>query len=468
MLGWDRRAERPAYRSLARALEDAIARGEVRSGERLPPERKLAAFYGVSRGTVISAYDVLRDAGWLERQRGSGTFARRGGERRRTSPRNVAELVETAAPAVPPADVVNLTMSRPRASAELLQAALRAAATEVAELSHAVEYEAQGLQRLRALVAAAFERRGVPTDPSQIVVTSGTQQAISLAASVMMREGDSVIVESPTYLGALDVFRSLGANLVSVAAGHGTADLVALSAVARRSGPAALFLMPCCHAVTGQAFSAADKRAIAQLCLEVNLPLIEDDIFAELLIADDADGRPVASWAPDGPILTTGSLSKVFWNGLRLGWVRAPGYLVPGLVRAKAAADLGTSLVTQVVACELLAHAEATTRARREELVRCLGLAEELLAAQLPTWRWTRPRGAHSLWLQLPQPRATALAAVAKRHGVAVVPGTSVSADGQHEDHVELVFVQPEDALRRGIARLAAAWAALSSEVPSA
>jgi DNA-binding transcriptional MocR family regulator len=454
--------DEPRYASLAAAVEDAISSGVLADGAKLPAERDLVAALRLSRTTVSRAYARLEQGGWLERRVGSGTFARRpdpqagrvwlrdvidGAPRRRGARRT---------------GMINLTSSRPFVLGAGLRDALGRSAEAVEAVAEQLQYATQGLPELRETVAAAYTARGLPTTAEQVLITSGAQQALGLVLQLYVRPDDPVAVESPTYHGALDALRVRQARPVAIDADPATvADQ--LAAVAEHVPLRAAYLMTTCHAVTGRVVGAAQRRALAELSLERQLPLIEDDILAGLTFAEGpatAEPPPVAAYAEDAPIFTIGSTSKLVWNGLRVGWLRAPEALLVRLARLKGTADLGTSLVAQLVAGQLLVHADDLARRRREENAAAFAHAATLLERHLPAWRWTPPEGGRSLWVRLPEdgPDGPAVAQAAVRHGVSVIAGPTFAADGRHRHRLRLMPVRPPDRLAEGVARLSAAW----------
>lgn len=452
------RARRPLYRALARTLRGAIASGELPRDERLPSERELAAALGVSRATVVNAYDALRDGGWVTRRGGSGTFI---AARSPRAPLRMYEMV-AAAPdkgGERPADAedaVNLSVSSPRPLTEMLRMALLESADRVPALAEELEYATAGLPRLRALIADAMTARGLPTEPGQVIVTSGAQQAISLLVRLFLGPGDPALVESPTYLGAVDILRAAEANLVALPASDGF-DIRGASALIERTRPKLAFLMPNCHTVTGRAIAESDRAELAALAADVQLPIIEDDIFADLT-EPSCPGAPIASFDEDAPVFTVGSLSKLVWNGLRVGWLRAPEAMVTRLLRMKSAVDLGSSIPSQAVAISLLERRAAIARTRRLEMIAARSHAADLLRVAMPRWTWNRPLGGRSLWVRLPAGSATAFAAAANRHGVIVVPGPALSPDDRNDDRLRMMFVQPKATMDIAVTRLARAW----------
>jgi DNA-binding transcriptional MocR family regulator len=463
LLSEDWRRDRPLYRGLAQALRAAVASGEISAGTRLPAERDLAAAVAVSRSTIVSAYDLLRADGWLISRTGSGTFVvDRSGSAPALRMRDMVDIEPSAGGAriSPTSEIINLSISRPEPLDELLREAIRYSADAVPRIADHVEYATQGLPELRGVIAESFTARGLTTSARQILVTTGAQQALGLISQLFVSPGDTVILESPTYLGAIDTLRERRARLVAVPASDAAVDVDHFITVARRRPPALMFVMPTCHTITGSILGAAERERLALLSLEMQVPLIEDDIFSGLTFEPET-APPAAAYAEDAPIFTVGSTSKLYWNGLRLGWLRAPEAMVTRLARLKGTVDLGTSLITQLVALRLLQHRESVMRQRRKEMRDRWATAQTLLRRTLPDWSWREPRGGRSLWLKLPWGTATEFGQVALRQGLVVIPGPLLSPDGRNNDRIRVMYVQRENVLREGIERLGLAWEAL-------
>lgn len=461
LVGPDWKRDRPRYRALAEHLRRAITSGELPVGARLPAERELSNALGISRSTVIGAYGLLRESGRLVGRTGSGSYiaAPRPSER----PAQLRDLVGGRSPdgngGHAAGSAINLSVSHPAPLEAELKSAIAAAAEAVGPLSGSVEYAPQGLPELRAVLADAFTRRGLPTTARQILVTNGAQQAIALVAQLYLGPGDAAVLESPSYLGAIDTFRTRGARLVALPGNTAELDPAEAEALIRRVNPGLAFLMPSCHTVTGAVTPADTRLRMAELSEELQLPVIDDDTFVGLTFDGDAV-PPMAAYAEDAPIFTIGSTSKLFWNGLRVGWLRAPEAVVNRLARLKSGVDLCTSLVPQLVTLHLLERAEEIGAMRRAEIRDRLELAGRLLAGALPDWSWRPPRGGRSLWIQLPGGSAAEFVQTAQRHGVWAVPGGTLAPDGAHRDRLRVLFVQPPEMLTEGIQRLAMAWAA--------
>lgn len=459
--GWSR-AQGPLYRLLAHALRTAILEGDISAGTRLPAERVLADALAVSRNTVVAAYDELEQEALIKRRHGSGTWVEslslaKTGMHRPATNGSLARspLFETLLNE--PRDTIDLSTGAPEALDGLSLDAYALSDTELVPLLTTTGYAPLGLPELRDAIALYYERKGLQTAAKQILVTSGAQQALTLAATLYIQRGDTVMVENPTYFGALDTFRFLGARLIPVAVDHEGLRTDILERTLGASLPRMLYLMPAFHNPTGAVLSHARHRAIASLVREFALPVVEDNAFADLGITSESP-PPIASYAPDEAVLTIGSMNKLFWQGLRVGWIRAPETIITRLGRLKVIADLGTGTLTQAVALRLLERIDEVKAARRQQLQTRLHLATTLLHEQLPDWTWVPPDGGYFLWVRLPHGDASEFAQIALRCGVIVTPGTVMSVDDAHYGHLRLPFMLRSDVLRAGIERLAQAW----------
>jgi DNA-binding transcriptional MocR family regulator len=285
----------------------------------------------------------------------------------------------------------------------------------------------EGDPALRAAIARRLGVRGLPTDPDDLLVTSGSQQALTLIAAVLLEPGDTVLVEEPSYLAALQCFQLAGARVVPIPCDDEGLDPEALPALVRRERPKLLYTVPTFHNPTGRTLPLDRRVALAQAASRLGLWIVEDDPYGELRYR----GEPVAPVASlpgaEDRTIALSTLSKVLVPGLRIGWLRAPAGLLGALVVAKQAADLHTSTIDQAAAahwlehCDLDAHVAGLCAAygpRRDALVD--GLPETLPAGS----RWTRPDGGMFVWVRLPGGwDADALLAAALEHEVAFVPG---------------------------------------------
>lgn len=454
----------PLHAKLTEALRDAIDQGQLAGGTRLPSERELARRLSVSRSTVVTAYDALRSNGLLESRQGSGTRVCPVGQRPRAHPDgdiagitmnpvyrsllSTSDQIISLATAVLPADPC-----LPEAFAEF-------AASDAEKLWTHAGYSPAGLPELRHAIADHLSRDGVPTSPEQVVVTTGAQQAVNLAATMLVQPGDEVIVESPSFAGTIDAFRSRGAHLATVPVDEDGVDARALAARTDARRPSAVYLMPSFHNPTGAQLSAHRRRKLAELTTAEDIPIIEDNTL-ECFPLDASYVRPIAAFAGDeAPVLSAGSLNKAAWGGLRIGWIRGPQRLANRLAELKALADLGSPLIDQALATRIVPRLSEVRERHRATLLQRLQIVTDLLTDQLPAWEWNKPQGGASLWVRLPAGNASAYAQVALRHGVEVIPGQMMSPTSDHHSYFRLPFTAEPMVLEETVRRLADAWGA--------
>jgi DNA-binding transcriptional MocR family regulator len=266
-------------------------------------------------------------------------------------------------------------------------------------------------------------------------------------------------VDDPTYPGVLSALAAAGAVVRPVPVDRNGVVLAALeSALAER--PVLVYLQSGRHSPTGGRLSDHRRRVVAGWLADRRIPLVEDVALSSIDWSEGSRPAPLAAHIPDHPVAVVGSLSKQFWAGLRVGFVRAPVPVAARLVRVKATHDLGSSTVSQAMTLALLEHpGHARSLERRNvELARRSTLLVDLLADALPAWRCVAPEGGLSLWVQLPGPVAARFADAALHHGVAVATAEGLSLTGEHRDRLRLTFALPEPDLREAVSRLAAAW----------
>ncbi|MEU1291738.1 MULTISPECIES: PLP-dependent aminotransferase family protein [unclassified Streptomyces] len=344
--------------------------------------------------------------------------------------------------------------------AEGVAAAYRAVLAE--EPGRALQYATtEGEPALREALAARTRARGLPTGADDILVTTGSQQALSLLATALLEPGDTVLVEEPCYLAAIQVFGFAGARIVPVPGDADGLDPRALDELVARERPKLLYTVPTFQNPTGRTLPAARRAAVAAVAARRGLWIVEDDPYGELRF--EGERVPwIASFpgAEDRTVLL-GSFSKVMAPGLRLGWLRAPEGLRRACAVAKQAADLHTPTVNQLAAARYLADRDldahvarvaAAYRERRDAMLAGLPLA-------LPEGSvWERPRGGMFLWATLPDGHdTTALLPAVVGHDVAYVPGAPFYAGAPDRSTLRLCFVtQTPDRIAEGLRRLRA------------
>ncbi|MDH5540692.1 MAG: PLP-dependent aminotransferase family protein, partial [Rhizobacter sp.] len=323
-------------------------------------------------------------------------------------------------------DIVSLAGGLPSADTFPVQAVRDASEKVLREAPReALQYAAsEGFAPLREWVAAHLaQQHGMQVSPGQVLITNGSQQGLDLAAKVLVDAGSRVLVETPTYLGALQAFAPYEAQVDALASDHEGPLPAALGAAA--PGARLAYLLPNFQNPTGHVYTEARRAALVAAARAAGLPLLEDNPYGDLWY-DAAPPPPLATRWPEG-VVYLGSFSKVLSPGLRLGYVVAPQGLYPKLLQAKQAADLHTAIFNQRVVYEVLRSGLLEThvpliRARYKLQRDAMELALQRHLAGLAQWQ--RPVGGMFFWLELPTGLdAMALLPRAVEAGMAFVPG---------------------------------------------
>ena len=329
----------------------------------------------------------------------------------------------------------------------------------------ALQYStSEGDPALRGAVANRLTRRGLSTEADELLITSGSQQALTLIATVLIEPGDRVLVEEPSYLAALQCFALARAVAIPVPCDEHGLQPDALEELAARHRPKLLYTVPTFHNPTGRTLPLARRRELAEVVERARLWVVEDDPYGELRY--DGEPLPAVASLPGARerTLAVSTLSKIAAPGLRIGWVRAPAKLLRRLTIAKQAADLHSSTVDQAAAARWLttsdldghiARLRVAYRARRDALLD--GLAQALP----PGSTHNRPEGGMFVWARLPDGwDSGALLPRALERDVAYVPGAHFFTSGPDPATMRLSFAaHPPEEISRGLERLASALA---------
>jgi DNA-binding transcriptional MocR family regulator len=454
-------ASGPVYQGLSDGLRMLIVDGRLPVGSRLPSERALADALRVSRTTVTAAYAQMRDEGYLTARRGA---------RSTTALPPTAPMTGASAEASRP--MINFAAAAMSAPASAVLDAYAAAATEISSYLHQIGHELYGVEPLRAAIAERYCARGLPTAPEQIMVTTGALGAINLILSTFVEPGDRVLVEQPTFSGALAAISASGARAVPVAITPDQGwDLDAMHIAIRQLAPNLAYLIPDQHNPTGLTMPAEQRKRLAHIISETRTRTLIDETMTEIWL-DDPVPPPVAAAMTQRPdlLLTVGSMSKSFWAGLRIGWIRAERATLATIALRRPSVDLGTAIFEQLAAARLLTIADEVLPERRELIRQRRALLRSSLAEQLPDWQpcnADRPTGGLFVWMRLPAPMSSALSAAASRLGLDIPPGTRFSVDGTLERYIRVPFSLPDDQLTEGVTLLARAWATVTGTAGS-
>jgi 2-aminoadipate transaminase len=325
----------------------------------------------------------------------------------------------------------------------------------------------EGYPPLREMIARHTARYGISVTPENILITSGSQQALDLIGRVFINPGDRILVEGPTYLGALQAWNAYGAEYVTVPMDENGMITDALEE-ALRTGPKFIYVLPNFQNPTGVTLSLERRRQLIALADRYGVPVIEDDPYGQLryegehlpsVVFLDSQYRENGDRCYRGNVIYLSTFSKILAPGLRLAWVIAPPEVIRKLVQAKQGADLHTATFNQLVAHELSKggfldrHIWMIRRLYGERRNIMLEAMEEHFPSSVS---WTHPEGGLFLWGTLPEGlRSEDVLKVAVREKVAFVPGAPFYASGGGENTMRLNFsyASPEDT-RLGVARL--------------
>ncbi|MEU6844606.1 PLP-dependent aminotransferase family protein [Streptomyces sp. NPDC046716] len=453
LLGDWRAGDGSLARRLADAVEKAVRDGRLPLGARLPAERLLAGELGLARGTVAAGYELLRAEQLIVTRTGSGsTVSLPPRLHDRLSPwaSDRGEAGRNGAP-------LDLTVAEPAAPFdELLQAVREATdALPAALLGDSAE--------LHTRVAGLHSSQGFPTDAGHVLLTSGADAALSLLSAAYLRPNSRVVLDSPTYPGALALFRGAGARLVAQPLTPTGWDVPALDRTLTAARPALTYLVTDFHNPTGLLMGEEDRAELGRRLRAHDTLTVVDETLRDLDLREGAAPPPrVTARAGDRHVVYVGSLSKSLWPGLRVGWIRAHPDIVRRLAAHPLAAALAPSPFDRLVAARLLEHREAILDRRRAQLRR----QRDHLAARLASLPWCRvrlPQGGLSLWLELDGADSRRLTTLAATRDLALTPGFHFSPDGALDAYLRIPFTLPPEALDTAVDRLTEAHAALGT-----
>ncbi len=478
----DRESDVPLYRQIVEGLREAVGRGALSAPDRLPPSRSLASELGVNRLTVARAYAELGRAGIVSARVGRGTFvasppagrkgADRSGAHRSPAVVSWAPLFSRSSSRATEAGSAGGAASGPLAGSVSFASlfpdpSLFPTETFRRALCHVLRRDGPrvlgygppaGHPDLREMIATGLRGRGVPAVAEEIVVTSGSQQGIDLVARALVDPGDVVLVENPTYTGAVQVFHASGATLVGVPVDEQGAIVSTMQRAVERHRPKLVYLMPNFQNPTSETMSLERRREVVELASRARLPVLEDDFGGDLRFEGPALPA-LKALDRDGVIVYLSTFAKKLLPGLRIGWVAAPRELAARLAALKTVTDHGTSPLLQAALYEFcrggglerhLEHVVACYRERRDAMLSAMKRSFP------PQVAWTRPRGGLAVWVTLPDGvDADEVAAEAESRGVLVGRGDLFYVDGGTRHNLRLAFSQaPPADIQRGVRML--------------
>jgi DNA-binding transcriptional MocR family regulator len=460
------RTQRPLYGHLVSLLETAIAKGELPSGARVPPERTMARHLNISRTTVVSAYRELESRGLLRGYVGRGTFVCAAPEAEGTP---FAWRGKIAAAALRSSDSTLRDLVRHSSDARLLSLAAGEPALDVFPNEAFLEAIRDALSNQPlvvwghgptegqpALKNAIADRYDVPRE--SILILSGAQQGLDLLARCLVDPGDAVIMDRPGYLGAIQSFRAAGAKLIGWDIARGDTD--ELEDLLVRYRPKLIYTNPTFHNPTGTTLPIRTRREIISLAQRYRVPIVEDATYRDLYFTE-APPPSLRELDEHNLVIYLNSFSKVMAPGLRLGWIAAAPSIVDQIAIIKQRLDPHTPNLVQLAIARLMrqgtfdAHLKAI---RAEHARRCTQMTTALQRHMPPgAIRFARPAGGLYLWCRLGVGlSATALHERALASGVTFVPGPAFYPDPAGDAELRLCFTSVlPSTLEESVKRLA-------------
>ncbi|SMD01189.1 PLP-dependent aminotransferase family protein [Sporomusa malonica] len=463
----------PLYNQIASALAENIKSSILPAGTKLPPERELAALLSVSRTTAINAYRQLEEQGLISTRVGSGTYVA-----------DLAPPIQPSSPTVPWSQL--FTPSLNTQSSSILRELIASTSAEGiiplaagmpdpalyplihfnrlfsqlsahlngADLGH---IPTEGYVPLRRILAARLTKKGYNVTPDNTMIVSGSQQGLYLITKVFLEPGDYVIVESPTYLGAIQMFSAANARLLSLPA-SGRLPLDILEDYLIRYRPKLLYIMPTFQNPNGRVIPIEERHELLKLAAKHRLVIVEDDPYGELYYGEQPP-LSLKALDPYGGVIGLGTFSKMLFPGLRTGWVTAPETVINRFALEKQYIDLHSSNLSQKLLYDYLTEdllddhlvSVRTEYKRRRDLV-----ASALKRYCSPHLTFTLPTGGFYFWCTLNNGILTRqLLHEAAKTGVSFVPGEAFYADASGARELRLCFVtHPEEKLLEGVKRL--------------
>ena len=472
--------ERGGDVSLTQQLVDritaAIESGALEPGAKLPPTRELAAQAGINHLTAARVYRRLAESGFVTAQVGRGTFVRTLAPASSTvagddwqvyalPPDELSYSEQVLADSFALAgrdDLISLAVGWPAPSTYPTDELARITADVFAEVGDAaLSYlNAEGLYDLREQLARRGRDFGYAEGADEIVVTSGAQQGIALAARATLEPGDVAVIESPTFIGMMTAMRGTGARVIGVPVDEDGFDVDALERLLARHEVKLVGLQSACQNPTGRSLSDERRERLARLAIERNFFILEDRVYADMRF--EGPFAPSLRGLAPAHVLYVNSLSKVVGGGLRTGWVAARGPVRDRLAMLKLEADFHSPTLIQHMVARWLAtgaydrHVERTMPFYRERRDALLASLERHMAGE---YRVQTPQGGHHLWVTLERSLdERALYGEAARHGVTFTPGGAITAERRSQTSFRLSFslLDPPQ-LDEGVRRLARA-----------
>ncbi|HWS85337.1 MAG TPA: PLP-dependent aminotransferase family protein [Ktedonobacteraceae bacterium] len=476
----DRTSKTPLYRQISQGLRAPIISGELAPGTRLPTERTLARELGVNRTTIMNAYNELASEGLIEGHVGRGTLVKRNYFEQENDdldqkiPSWLLGLADQEDTILDPDGRLMSELASLGERKEIISLAQAAPATDMLPdklvrtivsdsppnaLQSALGYcPVEGALSLRRGIAERMRKRGVTVDVQNILILSGSTQGIGLIGRFLLSPGDEVAVEVPTYLGAIQTFRALGARVIGIPTDNEGMRTDLLEAILTRRHVRLIYTLPTFQNPTGIVMSPERQRRLLLLARRYQIPILEDDPYGEIYF-EGPQPRPLKALDKHDNVLYLSTYSKILAPGLRVAWLAAPEPVIERLSLHKQIFDLNTNALGQWIVAEMirrnmlddyLVQIRQSYHEKRDMMLQAINT---LWPAEA---RVNRPDGGFHLWCRLPREiRARPLLREAALEKVAFVTGEPFHVDGGGHHHIRLSFASAEEQdIAEGIRRI--------------
>jgi DNA-binding transcriptional MocR family regulator len=441
-------SDQPLYQQVADRLRQLITEGTLQPGDRLPSVRKLHNQLSVSISTILEAYRVLEDQGWVQARSQSGYYVKASPSAPRGEPQQSTIQAQDQPIEISLAYRVYASKRDPNLlqlgtavpSPDLFPLAalnrLMAQVTRSTAMIHGYEVPA-GALTLRHEVARRLMEAGCAINPNELIITNGATEALYLSLQAVTKPGDTVAIESPTYYNLLEILNALHLKALELPTHPQTGvSIAALESALQQQQIAACVLIPNFNNPLGSCISEENKRAIAKLVTKYKIPLIEDDIYGELNFAGTRP-KAIKAYDTEGWVLYCASMSKILSPGFRIGWC-APGRYQMRVEQLKMAMNLSTATIPQLTIAAFLTNGGYDRHLR--QLRRNFELQVDRMTQAIYTHfpaetKITRPRGGFILWLEFPEQfDSLVLHEEALAHDIQVAPGVMFSPSGNYRN----------------------------------
>lgn len=467
----DRKAKKAIYKQLAEYIEKGIADGEFPADKPLPSERYLASALNLNRSTVVNAYDELESMGLIERNRGSGTTISKdiwGLTKKRIPSWNRYIEAGSFLPSQPVTQKIRkeavehklINLASGELSEELFPKRFLSEITSTRSYIGSLGYDhPQGNEILRNTITKHVKKsRGIETNPSSILITSGAQQALHLIVQCLLKPGDAIAIEDPSYNYNLPIFKSVGIQVHYLPVDKDGMNPEDLQSLYKKHRIKMIFLNPYFQNPTGSLLNRKKKEAILDISSKLGIPVVEDDPYSLTAFSGEKIST-LKSMDRNGNVLYISSLSKIVASGLRIGWIIGPTSVIERLSDAKQQIDYGHSSYTQWIANDFLESENFHIHIK--SLIKELEKRRDKIIKSLDTYlkdlvEYSIPQGGIHIWCKiLKNYNEVQLLEESIKRGVIYAPGSTL---GSKDGFVRFTFAkEDEDSINEGIKRFAEA-----------